>query len=206
MNGSGALDVFLDERDAVDRVFEGGAVDGLEAPRRSGTASPPDPSPRLCLVMNGTPTLSAAATIASRPTARRWCAACGCRAASAAYCATLLISSSAATVVDDAAAMQFQPGEHRSRQLGGITVAASVRRCAHAVIKHTLRRYLVEVEPSLAQEPLFEGQIECGESGAQRLDPCVVFVNDVDLGHGGSSRVAGAPKSWSSPAPAPHAT
>jgi hypothetical protein len=31
-------------------------------------------------------------------------------------------------------------------------------------------------------------------------------VNDVDLGHGGSSRVAGAPKSWSSPAPAPHAT
>jgi hypothetical protein len=110
-----------------------------------------------------------------------------------------------APAVDDAAAMHFQPCEHTRRQLGGVPVAAGMRRGAHAVVEHALRRRLVEVEAPLAQEPFLIRQTERGECNAQRLDPGVVFVNDIDLRH--STLAVSEPRSLVTRAPrALHAT
>ena len=69
------------------------------------------------------------------------------------------------------------------RKLGRVAMAARVRRGAHAVVEDALGRCLAQIEPALAQEPLLVGQIERAERRAQRLDPGVVFVDDVALRH-----------------------
>jgi hypothetical protein len=88
-----------------------------------------------------------------------------------------------AAVIDDAPPMRFQPGEDTGRVFGRIAMAAGVRRSAHPVVEHTGRRHRRKVQQAFAQEPFLERKAELGERRPQRLDPGVVFVDDVDFGH-----------------------
>src|SRR5581483_10596548 len=88
-----------------------------------------------------------------------------------------------ATVVDDAPAVQVEPGEHTACELGGITMVPRVRGRTHAVVEHALRGRGVEIERSFAQEPFLVRQMLLGKALPQRFDPGVVFVDDVDAGH-----------------------
>ena len=62
-----------------------------------------------------------------------------------------------------------------------IGMAAGVGGSAHAVEEDAGRRCLPQVEPAAVQEPFLEGRVEAGEGRTQRLNPGVVFVDDVNL-------------------------
>src|SRR5207248_9455564 len=62
--------------------------------------------------------------------------------------------------------------------------------------ENPLRRNVTEIETAVAQKPFFERQIELLERDTQRLDPCIVLVNDVDLRHGSNPRGVGAGSCW----------
>ena len=100
-----------------------------------------------------------------------------------------------ATVVDHPPPMRFQPGQHTGGVFGGKAMTARVRGRAHAVVENAFRRHGGQVQQAFAQEPFLERQMELGESAAQRLDPGVVFVNDVDFRHGDRRRTE-AVTSW----------
>src|ERR1700682_5384951 len=58
-----------------------------------------------------------------------------------------------------------------------------MRRRAHAVVEYALGRDLREIDPALAQEPLFVGQLALRERLTQGFDPGGVLVEDEYLGH-----------------------
>ena len=85
-----------------------------------------------------------------------------------------------ALAVDDRAAMALEPGENAGGVFGGVAVVARVRGRAHAVVEHALRRRVAQIEHALIEEPLGIGKTARLELAPQRLDPGVVFVDDVD--------------------------
>jgi hypothetical protein len=91
-----------------------------------------------------------------------------------------------AAVVDHAPAVRFQPREDAAGQLGGVAVAARVRRGAHPVVEDARRRFVAEIERPVGDKPFGVRQRLLGEGRTQRLDPGVVFVDDVNARGGGS--------------------
>ena len=91
-----------------------------------------------------------------------------------------------ATAVDHAAAVRFQPRQHAAGQFRRVAMAARVRRSAHPVVEHARWRRRGKIERAVVDEPFVERQPRLVERGAQRLDPGVVFMDDINTGHGGS--------------------
>lgn len=61
------------------------------------------------------------------------------------------------------------------------------------VIEHALGWLGVYVESTFVEEPFLVSEAKLVERGPQRLHPGVVFVNDVDPGHGAPHRAKAMP-------------
>ena len=85
--------------------------------------------------------------------------------------------------VQHAPAVPLQPGQHRRRVLRPVAVVAGMRRRAHPVVEDALRRRLAQVESAGIEKPLRVRQAALVERRAQRLDPGLVLVKDVDAAH-----------------------
>ena len=84
--------------------------------------------------------------------------------------------------------MAFEPGQHRRRVLRPEPVVPGMGRGAHPVVEHAVGRRGPEVDDPGVEEPLVERQPARVEGRAQRLDPFVVLVEDVDSAHAAAAR------------------
>src|SRR6516164_2492623 len=88
-----------------------------------------------------------------------------------------------AAAVDNAAPMPLEPGQHRSRQLGGIAMVASVRGGAHPIVEDAPRRRLRQIENTPVKEPVMPGKGLPIQRCRQRLEPSRIFMDYVDVRH-----------------------
>ena len=179
------LDVLLDERDAVDRRLE--LVAGDVARQRLPVAEQPHPEPLAGPVVLGDERrLEFARRLDDPLPADRRDG--GRRADAARFQRRVLrhlahLELQRPPGVQHAPAVTLQPGQHRRGVLRPVAVAARMRRRAHPVVEDALRGRLPQVEGARVEEPLGVRQPALVERGAQRLDPDVVLVEDVDAAH-----------------------
>jgi len=86
-------------------------------------------------------------------------------------------------VIHHPPAVALEPGQHETGKLRSVAVVPGVGRGAHAIVKDTLRRTLIEGHGPFVQEPFLMGQSELLEGGVQRLHPRLVLVQHVDPAH-----------------------
>src|ERR1700722_10560412 len=119
---------------------------------------------------------SAAATRRSRPATRTVRGVAMPWLSSAAYCRTLLISRLRAPGT-------FTTRPARPARDAGAAMVPRVRRRAHAVVEHAVRRGCSQVEGARIEEPLGPGQSALFEGVGQRRQPGGILMEDVDTAH-----------------------
>ena len=90
-------------------------------------------------------------------------------------------------VVEHPAPVALEPGQDRPGELRGVAVIPGVGGRAHAVVEDALGRRLGEIQGSFVQEPVLVRDAEGLELLVERSGPLLVFVDDVDVGHGGNT-------------------
>ena len=85
--------------------------------------------------------------------------------------------------VEHPPAVAFEPRQDRGRVLRSEPVVPGMGRSAHPVVEHAVGRPRPEIDDPGVQEPLVKGKPTRVEGRAQRLDPFVVLVKDVDPAH-----------------------
>ena len=82
--------------------------------------------------------------------------------------------------IDHTPAMAFQPGKNAGRHLRRIAVATGVRRRAHPVIEHTLRRRLGQRQVSIGHVPVHIGKTARLKGVKQWSRPVGIFMDHMD--------------------------
>ena len=93
-----------------------------------------------------------------------------------------------ARTVDHAPVPAREPGQHRGGEFRRKAMVARVRRGAHAVVEHALRRRGGEIEGAGVEEPFGPGQSALVEGLGERRQPGGILVQDMDAAHAGISR------------------
>ena len=87
--------------------------------------------------------------------------------------------------IDHAPAMALQPGKDAGRHFRRIAVAPGMRRRAHPVVEHPLRRQFGQCQIAIGEVPVNKGKTTCSEGLEQGRGPVSILMNHMDGRAGG---------------------